>query len=395
MVQWRELDYYPLRLRVRGLANHWQKALPRGAGTIGEGEGGVPRLDDRLHTSEIAYLICVEANRLEPQARLLCESIRTFTGHYRNAPIIAVSPRPHLALGPESRAHLDALDVIYMVEPLNDTGSPYGPINRIVAGAWAETVSPQPYLVLLDTDTVFLDEPNFVRADAGVRPVDVKGSASGGVDDPLDAYWTRMCTLGGISPSQLPMIATAVDNIPIRASYNGGFTVLRRDRGILQRTREIFFASLAENLRPLAGAELNILASTGLVGLEASEWWGASQAALSVAIWSKTSDVYTFDERYDVPVHILASPDQPWPMGAGFNPILLHYHYLAEVQYREQFQRVLKRIRCSRDVIEWIEDRLPLFDCRGGSDKVARRARGERQSTRRSIWQWADSLRWW
>ena len=183
-----------------------------------------------------------------------------------------------------------------MVEPLNDTASPYGPINRIVAGAWAETVSPQPYLVVLDTDTVFLGEPRFVRADAGVRPVDVKGSASSGVDDPLDAYWTRMCALGGIDPSQLPRITTAVDNISIRASYNSGFAVLRRDRGILQRTREIFFGSLSENLRPLAGRKLNILASTGLVGLQASEWWGSSQAALSVAIWSKTSDVYTFDD---------------------------------------------------------------------------------------------------
>jgi hypothetical protein len=361
VVQWRELDYYPLRRRDPGPGYHWQTARPRGAGAIGAGESGAPRLDDRLHASEIAYLLCVEANRLEPQARLLCESIRTFTGHYRQAPIIAVSPRPHLALGPAARAHLEALDVIYVVEPLNDTGSPYGSINRVVAGAWAETVSPQPYLVLLDTDTVFLGEPHFVRADAGVRPVDVKGSASSGVDDPLDAYWTRMCTLGGIDPSRLPMIATALDSVAIRASYNGGFTVFRRDCGILQRTREILLASLAENLRPLAGRALNILSSTGLVGLEASEWWGSSQAAMSVAIWSKTSDVYTFDERYDVPLHILASPDQRWPMGAGFTPILLHYHYLAEVQYREQFLRVLERIRCSREVIEWIEDRITLF----------------------------------
>jgi hypothetical protein len=270
MVKRRELDYYPLQLRDPGPEYHWQKALSRGARIIGEGEGGPPRLDDRLNAGEIAYLICVEANRLEPQARLLCESIRTFTGQYRQAPIIAVSPRPHLALGPKARAHLDALDVTYVVEPLNDTASPYGPINRIVAGAWAETVSPQPYLVLLDTDTVFLGEPRFVRADAGVRPVDVKGSASSGVDDPLDAYWTRMCTLGGIDPSQLPMIATAVDNIPIRASYNSGFTVLRRDRGHgpHEDAGDLLRVSL-ENLRPLAGRKLNILASTGLVGLQA------------------------------------------------------------------------------------------------------------------------------
>ena len=335
----------------------------RRGNVIGAGEGRAPRLADQLAESEIAYLICVEANRLEPQARLLCESIRTFGGRYRQAPIIAISPRPHLALGPEATAHLGALDVTYAVEPLNDTGSPYGTINRIVAGAWAEAVSRRPYLVVLDTDTVLVGEPSFVRADVGVRPVDAKGSGSSGVDDPLDAYWARMCTFGGIDPSQLPMLTTTIDTVPIRASYNGGFTTVRRDLGILQRTREVFFASLAENLRPLAGAGLDVRASTGSVGREASEWWGSSQAALSVAIWSRTSDVFMFDERYNVPVHLLASAERPWPTGAGFEPILLHYHYLAEGPYQAQFRLVLDRIGCSSDVVKWIEDRFALFRC--------------------------------
>jgi hypothetical protein len=315
--------------------------------------------------SEIAFLICAEANRLEPQARLLCESIRTFGGRYRQAPMIAVSPRPPLALGSEARAHLEALGVTYVVEPLNETGSPYGAINRIVAGAWAETLSPRPYLVVLDTDTVFVGEPEFVRADVGVRPVDIKGSASSGPGDPLDAYWTRLCRLGSIDPSRLPMVSTTIDKVRIRASYNSGFTVIRRDLGILQKTREIFFASLAENLRPLAGRELNVFASTGSVGLEASEWWGSSQAALGVAIWSTTSDVYTYDERYNIPLNNLGGPGQSWPLRPGFEPILLHYHHLAEVQYQAQLRQVLERIGCSSEVLGWIEERLAYFDAGG------------------------------
>ncbi|HEX6863642.1 MAG TPA: hypothetical protein VF414_12535 [Thermoanaerobaculia bacterium] len=311
---------------------------------------------NQLRESEIAYLICVEANRLEPQARLLCESIRTFGGRYRNAPILAISPRPGLALGPEARAHLDRLGVTYAVEPLNETGSPYGTINRIVAGAWAETFSSRPYLVLLDTDTLFVGEPDFVRADAGVRPVDVKGSASSGADDPQEAYWSRMCRFAGIDPSRLPWIETTIDRVRIRASYNGGFTVVRRDLGILEKTREIFFASLRENLRSLPGTELDVLASTGFVGREASEWWGSSQAALSIAIWSRTSDVHTYDDRYNIPLHNLL--DRSWPT---VEPILLHYHYLAEPQYQPHLRQVLARIGCSPDAIEWIEERLPWF----------------------------------
>lgn len=314
-----------------------------------------------LREDEIAFLICVEANRLEPQARLLCESIRTFGGRYRQAPILAVSPRPHLALSPEARAQLEMLGVTYIAEPLNHTGSPYGTINRIVAGAWAETVSPRPYLVLLDTDTVIVNEPAFVRADVGVRPVDVKGSASGGSGDPLDLYWARLCAFAGIDISRLPMISTTTDNVPVRASYNGGFTVVRRDPGILHKTREIFFASFQENLRPLTGTDLNIFASTGSVGFEASEWWGSSQAALSVAIWSTTSDVHTYDERYNIPLHILTDPNKPWPMGTGFEPVLLHYHFLAEPRYQPAFREVLNRLGCSPEVIRWIEERMTFF----------------------------------
>jgi hypothetical protein len=343
-------------------------------GKLGGREDSAPRLE-QLSETEIAFVICVEANRLDPQARLLCESIRTFGGRYRQAPILAVSPRPGLALGPEARAHLEALGVTYVVEPLNETGSSYGTINRIVAGAWAETFSSRPYLVLLDTDTVFVGEPSFVRADVGVRPVDVKGSASSGDGDPLDVYWTRLCALGGIEPSRLPVISTTIDNVPIRASYNGGFTVVRRDLGILQRTRDIFFATFEENLRPLTGMKLDIFASTGSVGLEASEWWGSSQAALSIAIWSRTSDVYTFDERYNIPLNNLTGPGQSWPLRRGFKPILLHYHHLAEVQYRAQLRQALKRIRCSSAVIQWIEKRLPLFDHTGSQSNIRAAAR--------------------
>lgn len=334
-------------LHAMGILKRW----------LGRRESGAPPLDE----SEIAFLICVEANRLEPQARLLCESLRIFGGRYHDAPILAVSPRPELALGPEARAHLEKLGVTYAVEPLNETGSPYGTINRIVAGAWAESFSTRPYLVLLDTDTVLINEPLFARADAGVRPVDVKGSVSGGAGDPLDAYWARMCEIGGIELSRLPTVTTTIDKVPIRASYNGGFTVVRRDLGILRKTKEIFLASLSENLRPRTGVTDEVLASTGFVGREASEWWGSSQAALSVAIWSSTSNVHVYDEQYNIPLHNLVEPGRSWPLRRGFKPVLIHYHYLAEPRFQEHFRNVLARIGCSFEVKRWIEDRLSYF----------------------------------
>jgi len=251
--------------------------------------------------------------------------------------------------------------VTYVVEPLNGTGSSYGPINRIVAGAWAETHSTASYLVVLDTDTVFVGAPEFVRADVAVRPVDMKGATSSGAADPLDSYWARMCELGGIDLDRLPRLSTTIDEIAIRASYNAGLIVVRRELGVLQQTRDIFSASFAENLRPRAGSAADVRASTGLVGREASEWWGSSQAALAIAIWSKTSDVHLFDERYNVPVHLLGNPACSWPTHAEFAPVLLHYHYLAEPQYQPEFRRVLAQIACPPDAAAWIEERISIF----------------------------------
>ncbi len=326
---------------------------------IDERESGTP---EWVAERDVAYLICVEANRLEPQAFLLCESLRTFGGRYRDAPIFALSPRPELALDREARARLADLGVTYVVESLNRSGSSYGSINRIVAGAWAEAALDQPFLIVLDTDTVLVGAPSWPRADAAVRPVDVKGAASSGAADPLDDYWARMAAHAGIPLDRLPTLATTVDRVPVRASYNGGLTLVRRELGILRRSHEIFAASFAERLRPSPDSGLDVLASTGWVGLEAGEWWGSSQAALSLAIWSKTSLVRALDARYNVPLHSIADGACSWPTGAGVPPVLLHYHYLAEPQYQSRMRRALTLAGCSSEALRWIDRRLATFD---------------------------------
>jgi hypothetical protein len=318
--------------------------------------------NDLLGADEVSFVICVEANRLERQGLLLCESIRTFGGRYAKSSIFGVSPRPDLALDDAARARLHDLGVTYVVEPLNLTGHPYGTINRIVAGAWAETHLATSHLIVLDSDMILSAEPKFERADAGARPVDVKGSATSGPEDALDAYWSRVCGLAGITLDDLPTLRTTVGNDRIRASYNGGFTVVRRSLGILQQTRDIFFRSLAEDLRPLAGQGANVRASTGFVGTTASEWWGSSQCALSAAIWSKTRNVHIYGPDYNIPLHLLVADTQCWPRHPGAEPVLLHYHYLAESQHRDELSKVLEKIGCPPQAVAWTFARLGLFD---------------------------------
>ena len=313
-----------------------------------------------IEPADIVFVLCIEKTAIEPQGLLLIESIREFGGCYARSPIVALSPRPELAITGRSHARLAELDVAYVSAPLNRTRSAYLPTNRIVAGAWAEQNLTSEYIVVLDSDTLFVGEPAFVHADAGVRPVDVKGSTSSGPSDPLDAYWQRIAGLAGLPVEALPMIRTTVDGVLIRASYNAGFTVVRRASGILSKTSSIFHDSLREDLRPLRGRAIDVYASTGHVGAEASEFWGSSQAALSMAICACANDAVLYDDRYNIPLHHLefgAGRPLPWPAG---DPILVHYHWLTMPQHRQALIGRLAALGARSTVVAWLERRLRM-----------------------------------
>ena len=310
---------------------------------------------------DIGFVICVEGNVLGSQALLLCESLRRFGGEYRDCPIWAVSPRPELPPGDDVVAALIRLDVQVHRVPLNRTGSSYGPINRVVSAAWAETRIATPYLCVLDSDTVFLRAPQFVQADAGVRPVDTKGTASGGPADPKDAYWAQICASAGIAIDRLPALRTTACKTPIRSSYNAGFLVSKVALGINQLTERVFFDSFNRNLRPSPAASGGFIASSGRVDAEAASWWRSSQAALSAAISARTNDIYLYDNAYNIPLHLFAAQTGDLQFQPN-NPVLVHYHHLAAEPYRADFLQNLRRIGCAADVCAWIAAKCAALD---------------------------------
>jgi hypothetical protein len=311
-----------------------------------------------VEPQDITFVLCIEGNRIEHQALLLCESIRTFAGRYRRSPILAVSPRPEMPVSESGRKLLARLGVEHVSAALNRTGSPYLPINRMVAGAWAEQNLATGYIVILDSDTLFLSEPSFHPCDAGARPVDGKAAASTGPADPQDAYWQRLCDLGGIAIDQLPWLTTTFDNVRVRASYNAGFSVVRRSCGILTKAAAVFLDSLRADLRPHRGTRVDMYASTGPVGHDASELWGSSQAALSVAITSRAQDLLIYGIRYNVPLHVMEPEGDGIPAWAAADPILVHYHWLAERAHHRSFLNRLARLRAGAPVLAWLAERL-------------------------------------
>src|SRR5262249_13872001 len=68
---------------------------------------------------DVGFVACIEGGVLEAQALLLFESIRRYTGRFKNCSLYALSPRAGHAISTEARRKLDHLGVHYSDKVLN------------------------------------------------------------------------------------------------------------------------------------------------------------------------------------------------------------------------------------------------------------------------------------
>ena len=308
-------------------------------------------------------MLCIENNETRGQALLLIESLREFGGRFAKSPILAVAPRQGLGVDPATRARLDALEVTYHEEALNTVCPLYGSANRVYAAAWAARHSSAETLFVLDSDTLFLGEPEIPGSewDLAVRPVDVKGPTSEGPGDPFESYWVAVCELAGMSVEALPFVETVLDRRRVRASYNGGYAVVRRASGILELASDLFTRTVHSGLRPFKGVKGHrVFASTGYVLPAASEYWGSNQAALSIAAWSTTRRVTLLDRRFNVPLHELAEAERWSDDWADLRPLHVHYHWLLRASHRDLAYATMAKLGVAPAQLAWIREHASL-----------------------------------
>jgi hypothetical protein len=251
--------------------------------------------------------------------------------------------------------------VEYVEEPLNLICPVYGSANRVFAAAWAEQRVRSEWIVVLDSDTIFLNELILTEnADVRVRPVDSKGSATQGPGDPFEDYWSRLAELRGISLDCLPFVRTTDLIHNVRASYNAGLIAARTEKGVMSVWADLFARSVAAGLKPWRGSNLNVHASTGNVGLEASEYWGSNQAALALAIWSTTQRVALHTDNCNIPLHLLLRrPDLQASLTTS--PLVhLHYHWLFTETYYRSALPVIRNLGADSERLDWLTAQLPI-----------------------------------
>jgi hypothetical protein len=306
---------------------------------------------------DVEFFLIAEQGVLEAQAMLLCKSIRRFGGACSTSSITVVSPRRDRRPAPAAVQGFKRLGAEYHALEINSRCPAYGTSFRVHAAAWLAQRPGPAFLVQLDSDTLFLGEPDFSLhgATAAARPVDVKGMCSAGRGDPFDGYWQALSRLCNVDYDQIPVVETVVDRQAVLASYNGGLVCAPRTSGVFERTEDFFTRLIMADLRPHAGRGLRIKTGTGIVAGEASEYWGSSQAALSLAVVAAGSGMQLLPATHNFPLHLFDVIGPP-----AVAPVHVHYHWMCSPDECATNPMLDGRLKLPVETVGWLREQLPL-----------------------------------
>jgi hypothetical protein len=290
---------------------------------------------------------CIERGFLEEQSLLLYESIRRFGGRHNDAPIYAYAPRAGHGVQLATIAAMEALNVVYIDQPLNRDVNYFPYANKNFAAAHAERTTKHDTLVFLDSDSVLFQEPELFELPEGidvrVRPVDRKGMSSSGAADPIEPYWRDLATVCHVDLESLPYVRTTVGEERIRATFNGGLVVVRNGIGIFTRWEENMLAVHRARLQP-----------------RPDSFWGTGQTTLVMAIYGRTSRVEMLPDSYNYPLHKHDNMPPERRISSSRDLIHVHYHWMFERQNWPSCALARPEFDWQPDRREWLFERVPL-----------------------------------
>jgi hypothetical protein len=307
-----------------------------------------------MATPSVGFIICIENNKLAPEALLLIASIRNFGGRFSDCCIYTFNPRGLGALEPPSYADLRSYGVVHSDETLNRTYQSYPQANKLFAAAHAEELATEDILVFLDSDSVILNEPAgfWLSEDvmAAATPVWLPGIGSLGPQDPAHAFWHTARRVCGIA-CEPPYVRTRLTQEDVEFYCNGGLLAARRSARIFSRWLECF-----EQLSSAAAIrKMLTLDDTGY-----DPKFFLEQAALAIALMPLAAKVLLLDERYNCPLHNRTLLERAYPKTRFDLDNIIQFHYnsaLHEIGFLESFEPPLQ---AESRQYRWLSSRLPL-----------------------------------
>lgn len=304
----------------------------------------------------LAFVLVLEAGKLERQAELLVESIRRFAGLDKDSSIWAIQPRGGKLPSQRTLDVLMKFDVNFMRANLNVISSRatepdlkrYGFLNKAYAAAFVESflVGQVETLVLSDTDTLVLHPPEeLVLSDheaVAIRPVD-RTNVGSPADQPVDAYWSKLYEVCGVDPRQVWNVETTTDLNNIRAYFNGGCVAAKPERRL--------FSLWKENLERFIQYEFD-----PAVCSREKQRFHIDQTTLAATLLANTSrgEVRLLSKGYNYPLHKQSQLPEKYRAASLAEIVSVHYHNLFH------YSKWWDTIEVPEPYRSWLNEHLPL-----------------------------------
>lgn len=290
----------------------------------------------------IAFIICTEPGRLEPQSLMLAESIRKFCGKLKDTPIYSFHPRVGEPIQKETQQAFEALQVIHQQLPINEEFHEYYLANKPLVCAYAEKNIDAEILVFLDSDKCFFAEPKELllpeNCRVRMRPEYGQGIGSTGLGDPQEWYWQKLYELLGVKREVF--VQTPIGNKRIRAYWNSGLIAVRRSAGIFTAWKENFEKVIRLNITPPQGI------------------YFVEQSVLSVTLCALEENVEHLPPNYSYPLPLHNRLSTEIRIKDWDNLISIHYFNLFFYKdWNTQIQK-LKNFNTHSDKYQWLSQEV-------------------------------------
>ncbi|MFC1799803.1 hypothetical protein ACFL2Z_02710 [Candidatus Eisenbacteria bacterium] len=284
---------------------------------------------------------------------LMAESIRTFGGRYKDAPIWVYMPPDLAEQEVETIGSLEALGVEARTSEALEDALGFYYAQKVFASVRAEGHARDfaEVLAWLDEDTIMLQEPaEFMLPEdkaLGYRPVMHKNIGNL-FTEPVDEFWGRVFELLAVPDSTFFPMVTPADGDTLRPYFNAGCMVVRPRRGILSRWLRCFIRLYRD---PVLVEMCNSDIKRRIF---------MHQAALTGAILTRLDrdEMLEFSPRINYPIFF----EQMFGAKRTFDDITDVVTFRHESYFRKPAPDWDKKLKGSEDRIAWMKEHLIAAD---------------------------------
>ncbi|UCC78526.1 MAG: hypothetical protein JSW64_09590 [Candidatus Zixiibacteriota bacterium] len=282
-------------------------------------------------------------------ALFLVESVRTFAGKYKDAPIWVCIPPHLLGKNRQLEGSITALKATIKTSEAPEEALRFYFARKVYAAgkAEAEAEGNADILVWMDEDTIVLSEPKDFKLKDGIgfayRPV--MHNRSGSLySEPPGSFWSRIYEILSVDDNLLFPMVTPADRQTIRAYFNAGLLVVRPERRILRRWGEDFTTLYTDSI--LADMCDNDIEKKIFI----------HQTALVGAVLNNLSkeEMIELSDRYNYPIFFHQQYEAEKEFGSIEDIITLRY----DVYFRNPDPEWDKKLKGPPRIVKWLQERL-------------------------------------